>query len=95
MVLIFIIAIILYRILIAIPLYRGMEGISRSQASMIASVTASVFNLITILILGRVYEKLAYKLTQWGEHHFTACRHTDEQIGFIIIKPPLATVRAA
>ena len=65
--LICIVATILYRILIAIPLYRGTEGIFRSQASTIASVTASVINLIIILILGRIYEKFAYKLTQWGQ----------------------------
>jgi len=66
-VLIFIVAVILYRILIAIPLYRGTAGVVRSQASTIASLSASVLNLIIILILGRIYEKLAFKLTQWGE----------------------------
>ena len=68
MVLIFIIATILYRILITIPLYRGTAGLFKSHASTIASVTASLLNLLIILILGRFYEKLALKLTQWGTH---------------------------
>ena len=72
-VLIFILAIILYRILITITLFRGTEGVLRSQASTLASVTASLFNLIIILILGRIYEKLAYKLTQWGTSVLFLC----------------------
>ena len=65
--LIFIVAIILYRILLSVALYRRTSGIIRSQASSVASITASVFNLIMILIMGRIYEKLALKLTQWGK----------------------------
>jgi len=66
-VLIFIMAVIVYRVIIAIPLNRAAAGFFRSQASTIASVTASVINLIIILVLGRIYEKLALVFTRWGE----------------------------
>ena len=64
-VVIFIIGVIIYRILIAIPLFENPT--IRSKALIFASVSAAVFNLILIVGLGMVYEKLAYKLTQWGK----------------------------
>ncbi|XP_059142101.1 anoctamin-7-like isoform X3 [Physella acuta] len=66
LVLIFIIAVIMYRVLISIPLFEN-ENL-RARASTIASMTAAVVNLIIIMTLGKVYEKLAYKLTQWEMH---------------------------
>lgn len=65
LVLIFIIAVIMYRTLISIPLFQNPE--LRSMASTISSMSAAIVNLILIMALGKVYEKLAYKLTQWGE----------------------------
>ncbi|CAH1775497.1 unnamed protein product [Owenia fusiformis] len=65
-VIIFIIAVIMYRVLIAIPLFQN--PLLRSKASVIASMSAAIVNLILIMALGRVYEKLAYKLTQWEMH---------------------------
>ena len=82
LVIIFIIAVIMYRVLIAIPLFQNNE--LRSKAMMIASGSAAVVNLILIMALGKVYEKLALKLTQWGKGALTLsereleilhCRH--------------------
>jgi anoctamin-7 len=33
---------------------------------MIASLSGAMLNLVFIMALGRVYEKLAYTLTSWG-----------------------------
>jgi anoctamin-7 len=66
LVIIFIIAVIMYRVLMMIILYRDTDGLLRSQSSTVASLTASVLNLIIILALSKIYEKLALKLTQWG-----------------------------
>ena len=54
----------MYRVLIAIPLFQNRW--IRSEASIIASLTAACVNLVLIMALSLVYEKLALKLTQWG-----------------------------
>ncbi len=72
LVIVFIIAVIMYRVLIAIPLFQSKE--LRSNATMIASGSAAVVNLILIMALGKVYEKLALKLTQWGRYFISLWR---------------------
>ena len=69
LVVIFIIAVIMYRVLIAIPLFQNEW--TRSQASIIASLTSACVNLILIMALSLVYEKLAFRLTQWGKFILT------------------------
>ena len=64
MVIIFIIAIIIYRIVVSIPLFQHEQ--LRSQAQIIANLSGAVVNLFLIMALGRFYEKLAFKLTSWG-----------------------------
>ncbi|XP_064611439.1 anoctamin-7-like [Liolophura sinensis] len=66
LVLIFIVAVIMYRVLISIPLFQSKT--LRPNAATIASMTAAVVNLILIMALGKVYEKLALKLTLWEMH---------------------------
>ncbi|KAH9514072.1 Anoctamin-7 [Bulinus truncatus] len=66
LVIIFIIAVIMYRVLISIPLFENAQ--LRARANTIASMTAAIVNLIIIMTLGKVYEKLALKLTQWEMH---------------------------
>ena len=66
LVIIFIIAVIMYRVLVSIPLFQSPT--LRPRAQIIASMSAAVVNLILIMALGRVYEKLAKKMTQWGEY---------------------------
>ena len=65
-VLICITGVILYRIAIGIALYRGTTGVVRAQASTVASMTAALINLIFIMILGTIYQKIALQLTRWG-----------------------------
>uniref|UniRef100_A0A1I8F4Q3 Anoctamin n=1 Tax=Macrostomum lignano TaxID=282301 RepID=A0A1I8F4Q3_9PLAT len=76
-VVIFIIAVIIYRVLIAIPLFQN--PLLRSQASHGGERSAAIVNLILIMSLGKVYEKLAYKLTQW-EMHRTQTEFEDQLI---------------
>ena len=78
LVVIFIIAVIMYRVLIAIPLFQNEW--TRSQASIIASLTSACVNLVLIMALSLVYEKLAFKLTQWGK--FTQSSH-GQAIAFV------------
>ncbi|XP_064642098.1 anoctamin-7-like isoform X3 [Lineus longissimus] len=77
LVLVFIIAVILYRVLISIPLFQN--PLLRSRALTIASLSSAVVNLILIMSLGKVYEKLAEKLTQW-EMHRTQTDYEDQLI---------------
>ncbi|RZF32744.1 hypothetical protein LSTR_LSTR005937 [Laodelphax striatellus] len=66
LVIIFIIAVIIYRVLVSIPLFQNATF--RAQAQMIANVSGAVVNLILIMAMSRVYEKLAYRLTSWEMH---------------------------
>lgn len=65
LVIIFIVAVIIYRVLVSIPLFQNSTF--RSQAQAIANMTGAVVNLILIMAMSRVYEKLAHRLTAWGE----------------------------
>ena len=58
-------AVIVYRIVVSIPLFQHEQ--LRSQAEIIANLSGAFVNLILIMALGRLYEKLAYKLTTWGK----------------------------
>ncbi|KAL8574872.1 hypothetical protein ACOMHN_044894 [Nucella lapillus] len=66
LVIIFIIAVIIYRVVISMLLFENKD--LRSRASIIASMSAAMVNLILIMAVGRVYEKLALRLTQWEMH---------------------------
>jgi hypothetical protein len=66
-VIIFIVAVILYRTLMNIQIFKAEDHILKKYATNISSITGAIINLILIIILGKVYEKLAYKLTEWGE----------------------------
>ena len=43
---------------------------ARRYALSAASISGAVINLIIIMILGRLYEIIAYKLTQWGSKNW-------------------------
>ena len=58
----------MYRVLVSIPLFQSET--LRPRAQIIASMSAAVVNLILIMALGRVYENLAKKMTQWGKSNF-------------------------
>ncbi|XP_043975776.1 anoctamin-7-like [Gambusia affinis] len=72
---IFLIAIILYRTILRIFLYKSTTTDS-SSAGTIASISASVLNLIIILTLSRIYTWLAGVLTRW-EMHRTQTKYED------------------
>jgi len=66
LVLIFILAVIIYRTLVQIPLFQN--DTTRPMAQMIASMSGAMVNLLFIMLLGRVYENLALRLTTWEMH---------------------------
>lgn len=78
LVIIFIVAIIIYRVLVSIPLFQNSTF--RSQAQAIANVTGAIVNLIIIMAMSRVYEKLAYRLTAWGKS--LLCLPSDQAQGY-------------
>ena len=64
LVLIFIVAVILYRVIVN-NRFNTIKEI-HSIAESAANTTASIVNLIFIMALSKVYDLLAYKLTEWG-----------------------------
>ncbi|XP_023207710.1 anoctamin-7-like isoform X2 [Xiphophorus maculatus] len=77
-VLMFLIAIILYRTIISVVIYKTVRtnsffGIS---AVTIASLSGSVLNLLVILMLSKIYTTLADILTRW-EMHRTQTKYED------------------
>ena len=50
---------------------------------MIASMTAACVNLVLIMALGKVYEKLALKLTQWGKYWNILFKHLFSLIFYV------------
>ncbi|KAG1673585.1 Anoctamin-7 [Nymphon striatum] len=75
LVMIFIVAVIVYRVLVSIPLFQNKYLSPR--AVIIASTSGAIVNLILIMALGRVYEMLAYKLTKWGSNDSSASSSWD------------------
>ncbi|XP_073673521.1 anoctamin-7 [Garra rufa] len=67
-VLIFLIAIILYRTILSIIIYRSQNAFFIFSAGRIASLTGSMLNLLVILVLSRLYTYLAQILTRWEMH---------------------------
>ncbi|XP_008469599.2 anoctamin-7-like [Diaphorina citri] len=66
LVFIFILAVIIYRVLISIPLFQNSA--LRSFAQTVASVSGAVVNLFLIMAMSNLYEKLALRLTSWEMH---------------------------
>ncbi|XP_044208987.1 anoctamin-7 [Thunnus albacares] len=75
-VLMFLIAIILYRTILSIIIYRSHNTFFSVAAGRIASISGSVLNLLVILMLSRVYTSLAHILTRW-EMHRTQTKYED------------------
>ncbi|XP_065679230.1 anoctamin-7-like isoform X1 [Hydra vulgaris] len=74
LVLIFMLGVIVYKLLVYRPLARNEYTAAR--ALQIANITGAVCNLICIMILSRVYEKVALALTHW-EMHRTQTEYED------------------
>ncbi|XP_051814353.1 anoctamin-7 [Acanthochromis polyacanthus] len=75
-VLMFLIAIILYRTILSIVIYKSDFSFFNFSAGRIASLSGSVLNLLVILLLSRVYTALAHILTRW-EMHRTQTKYED------------------
>ncbi|XP_044058924.1 anoctamin-7 [Siniperca chuatsi] len=75
-VLMFLIAIILYRTILSIIIYKSGNSFISFSAGRIASISGSVLNLLVILMLSRVYTSLAHILTRW-EMHRTQTKYED------------------
>lgn len=75
-VLIFLTAIILYRSIITVVIYKSPSGLISNSARTIASFSGSVLNLVVIVILSKVYTMLAQILTRW-EMHRTQSQYED------------------
>ncbi|XP_056229503.1 anoctamin-7 isoform X2 [Seriola aureovittata] len=75
-VLMFLIAIILYRTILTIIIYNSHDNFLSFSAQRIASISGSVLNLLVILMLSRVYTALAHILTRW-EMHRTQSKYED------------------
>ncbi|XP_072316534.1 anoctamin-7 [Eucyclogobius newberryi] len=67
-VLIFLTAIILYRSIITVIIFKSTTGLISNFAKKIGSFSGSFFNLIVIMILSKVYTMLAQILTRWEMH---------------------------
>ncbi|KAF7657107.1 hypothetical protein LDENG_00031930 [Lucifuga dentata] len=67
-VLMFLIAIILYRSILSIVVYKSKVNFFNVSAGRIASISGSVLNLLVILLLSRIYTSLAHFLTRWEMH---------------------------
>ncbi|XP_030633854.1 anoctamin-7 [Chanos chanos] len=78
-VLMFLIAIILYRTILSIIISRSKSSFFIFSAGRIASLTGSILNLIVILMLSRLYMYLAQILTRW-EMHRTQTKYEDAYI---------------
>uniref|UniRef100_A0A8C7UDD5 Anoctamin n=1 Tax=Oncorhynchus mykiss TaxID=8022 RepID=A0A8C7UDD5_ONCMY len=75
-VLMFVVAIIVYRVILSIIIYKSHNAFLIFSAGRIASLTGSVLNLLVILMLSRVYIYLAQVLTRW-EMHRTQTKYED------------------
>ncbi|XP_040901732.1 anoctamin-7 [Toxotes jaculatrix] len=75
-VLMFLIAIIVYRTILSIIIYKSSHSFFNISAGRIASISGSVLNLLVILMLSRVYIALAHTLTRW-EMHRTQTKYED------------------
>lgn len=75
-VLIFLMAIILYRCILSIIIYKSSSSLISGYADKIASLSGSVLNLLVILVLSKVYTMLAHILTRW-EMHRTQSQYED------------------
>ncbi|XP_048580920.1 anoctamin-7 isoform X2 [Nematostella vectensis] len=74
LVMLFMVGVIVYKLLVIHPLYKNPN--LQPYANQFASGTGAVLNLIIIMILSRVYEKLALLLNHW-EMHRTQTEYED------------------
>ena len=63
------VAVLVYRLVVAAAIYAVVANISGGPTvgDIVVSVSGAVIQLVTIIIMNRIYEWLAYKLTTWGK----------------------------
>merc|ERR1719336_400732 len=66
LVLVCILAVIIYRTVASIELFK--HNATRSIAPILASTTGAMINLMAIMTMGKLYERLAFRLTTWEMH---------------------------
>ncbi|CAH8605802.1 unnamed protein product [Schistosoma guineensis] len=66
----FLVGVVLYKLVIKAILYRHHNPMVQSTSGMIATMTGSLVNLVTIFFLKLIYDRMAIKLTD-VEHHRT------------------------
>lgn len=74
-------SVLLYRLAVAGAIYRIVSGISGgpSIGDILVSITGAMLQLVAIIIMNKLYEFLAYKLTNW-ELHRTQTEYDDSFI---------------
>ena len=62
-------AVLIYRLAVSTAIYRAIESLpgGPSAADLLVSITGSCIQLIFIIIMNQVYERLATWLTSWGK----------------------------
>lgn len=62
-------AVILYRLAVAGLIYSLVNGLplGPSVGDIIVAITGACIQLVAIIIMNKLYEFLAFKLTNWGE----------------------------
>ena len=64
-------SVLLYRLAIAGLIYRRVSGVTGgpSIGDIIVSITGACIQLVAIIVMNKLYEYLAYKLTNWGMYY--------------------------
>ena len=65
-------AVLIYRLAVSAYIYRLIRTLpgGPSAADLITSITGSVIQLIAIIVMNMVYERVAARLTKWGKGCF-------------------------
>lgn len=74
LVMLFMVGVIVYKLLIIHPLYE--DPTLQPYANQVVSASGAIINLVIIMILSKVYDRLALVLTQW-EMHRTQTEYED------------------
>nr|XP_022287595.1 anoctamin-4-like isoform X1 [Crassostrea virginica] len=61
-------SVILYRIVMSAFLYGSPDNFIKSRATFISSISAACINLVIIMVLNMLYQKIAYFLTELEQH---------------------------
>lgn len=62
-------AVIIYRVIIVAVLYAQGDTLIKKYAKLLTTATAALLSLITIMLLNKIYEKIAIFLTNFGKRN--------------------------